>query len=95
MPIYEYECQQCGIRFERLQKFSDLPVTTCPECEGDVKRLIHPVGIVFKGSGWYVTDSRAKSPTTEPVSKKSEKNKNEVSAASSSSSEDKAPEKKD
>ena len=95
MPIYEYECQQCGIRFERLQKFSDLPVTTCPECKGEVKRLIHPVGIVFKGSGWYVTDSRAKSPTTEAVDKKSEKNKSEVSATSSSTSGDKAPEKKD
>jgi len=95
MPIYEYECQQCGIRFERLQKFSDLPVITCPECEGEVKRLIHPVGIVFKGSGWYVTDSRAKSSTTEAAEKKSEKNKSEVPAASSGTSGDKAPEKKD
>ena len=95
MPIYEYECQQCGIRFERLQKFSDSPVNTCPECEGEVKRLIHPVGIVFKGSGWYVTDSRSKSPTTEPAGKKTEEKESKDSTTTSSTSADKAPEKKD
>jgi putative FmdB family regulatory protein len=58
MPIYEYECQSCGRRFERLQHFSDDPVETCPDCGGAVRRLIQPVGIIFKGSGFYVTDNR-------------------------------------
>lgn len=61
MPIYEYECDGCGCRFERRQSISDEPVRTCPECEGAVRRLIHPVGVVFKGSGFYVTDNRPKS----------------------------------
>jgi putative FmdB family regulatory protein len=58
MPIYEYECQSCGGRFELLQHFSDDPVETCPECGGAVRRVIQPVGIIFKGSGFYVTDNR-------------------------------------
>ncbi|MCS7221591.1 MAG: FmdB family zinc ribbon protein [Anaerolineae bacterium] len=61
MPVYEYECEACGLRFERVQHFSDDPLRTCPECEGPIHRIIHPVGIIFKGSGFYVTDSRAKS----------------------------------
>ncbi len=63
MPLYEYECEACGLRFERVQHFSDDPLRTCPECEGPVHRVIHPVSIIFKGSGFYVTDSRSKSPT--------------------------------
>jgi putative FmdB family regulatory protein len=62
MPLYEYECQECGVRFERVQHFHDEPITDCPECEnGKVKRLIGPVGIVFKGPGFYSTDSKSKS----------------------------------
>lgn len=64
MPLYEYECQACGTRFERLQHIHDEPVKVCPECGGQVRRLIHPVGIIFKGSGFYVTDNRAKSSTS-------------------------------
>ncbi len=56
MPIYEYECRKCGHRFERIQKFSDRIVRTCPECKGRVDRLVHAPAIQFKGSGWYVTD---------------------------------------
>ncbi len=56
MPIYEYECQECGVRFERFQNFSDDPIEKCPECGGPVRRLIGPVGIIFKGPGFYVTD---------------------------------------
>lgn len=58
MPIYEYECDACRRTFERRQKFSDEPVRECPECQGPVNRLIHPAPIIFKGSGFYVTDSR-------------------------------------
>ena len=61
MPIYEYECTKCGHRFEKIQKFSDPQVRTCPECKGKVQRLVHAPAIQFKGSGWYVTDYAGKS----------------------------------
>ncbi|MCD4685402.1 MAG: zinc ribbon domain-containing protein [Anaerolineae bacterium] len=61
MPLYEYECKECGVRFDRIQHFHDEPITDCPECEngqGQVQRLIGPVGIVFKGPGFYANDSK-------------------------------------
>jgi putative FmdB family regulatory protein len=58
MPLYEYQCKDCGVRFERMQSFKDAPLTDCPECEGQVHRVIGASGIIFKGSGFYVTDSR-------------------------------------
>ena len=61
MPIYEYECKKCGHRFERIQKFSDKPVTRCPECGGKVEQVLHAPAVQFKGSGWYVTDYAGKS----------------------------------
>lgn len=64
MPIYEYECKKCRHRFERIQKFSDKPVTRCPECGGKVEQLLHAPAVQFKGSGWYVTDYARKSSAT-------------------------------
>jgi putative FmdB family regulatory protein len=58
MPIYEYECQTCRHRFERRQSFRDEPVKVCPECGGTTRRLLQAPPIIFKGSGWYATDSR-------------------------------------
>ena len=58
MPIYEYECGVCGARFERKQRFDEEPIAACPECEGKARRVIHSVPIIFKGSGFYITDSR-------------------------------------
>ncbi|MEA2528462.1 MAG: hypothetical protein QOG89_106 [Thermomicrobiales bacterium] len=58
MPTYTYRCTGCGHQFDQFQRFSDDPLTECPECQGLVKRVLHPVGVVFKGSGWYITDSR-------------------------------------
>ena len=75
MPLYEYQCEDCGVRFERRQRINDEPVTVCPECEGKVHRLIQPVGIIFKGSGFYVTDNRAKSSTSKPKSTKKQPEK--------------------
>ena len=60
MPIYEYECNACRQRFEKLQSFSDEPIRVCPHCAGETRRVLQPVGVIFKGSGWYVTDSRKK-----------------------------------
>ena len=58
MPTYVYACDSCGAQFERFQSFKDDPLRTCPSCAGDVRRVFQPVGIVFKGSGWYINDSR-------------------------------------
>jgi putative FmdB family regulatory protein len=59
MPIYEYECKECGQRFEKMQPVTAEPLTECINCgKGPVRRVFHPVGVIFKGSGWYVTDSR-------------------------------------
>jgi putative FmdB family regulatory protein len=62
MPTYVYRCESCGQTFERRQSISDAPLAGCPECAGRVRRLIQPVGVVFKGSGFYVTDHRKTSP---------------------------------
>ena len=56
MPLYEYECEHCAHRFERIQKFSDPPLEHCPECDGPVRKLLSSPAIQFKGSGWYITD---------------------------------------
>ncbi|MCB0001787.1 MAG: FmdB family transcriptional regulator [Anaerolineae bacterium] len=69
MPVYEYQCESCFNRFEKRQRFSDEPVTECPVCGGLVHKVIQPVGVIFKGSGFYVTDNRGKSSTTPPSRK--------------------------
>ncbi len=56
MPIYEYECQTCRHRFELQQKFTDPPIDTCPQCGAAVRKLISAPGLMFKGTGWYITD---------------------------------------
>ena len=56
MPLYEYECESCQHVFERIQKFSDPLVDTCPKCGGKVRKLLSSPAIQFKGSGWYITD---------------------------------------
>ncbi len=84
MPIYEYMCDDCGVRFERMQAVTEKPVRVCPECGGQVRKLIQPVGIIFKGSGFYVTDNRAKKSTTRDTS--SSASSSEKKAAGSSES---------
>ncbi len=75
MPIYEYECEHCGVRFERLQRMSDAALTDCPECGGHIHRVMQPVGVIFKGSGFYVTDNRGKSSTGIPPRKKEDEHR--------------------
>ena len=87
MPTYQYACTACGEQLEAVQSFSDPSLTECPACGGQLRKVFSAVGVVFKGSGFYKTDSRSKS-TTE--TKKSEPAKTETTstpapAASSSS----------
>jgi putative FmdB family regulatory protein len=56
MPLYEYQCDACGHRFEVIQKYSDAPIDTCPKCGSAVHKLLSSPAIQFKGSGWYITD---------------------------------------
>ena len=58
MPIYEYECEKCSLRFELRRRFSEDGGAECPECHGEARRLFSPVAIIFKGPGFYVTDNR-------------------------------------
>src|SRR5215813_10868023 len=61
VPTYTYTCTACNDVIEKRQSFTDPPLTTCEQCGGSLRKIIHPVGIVFKGSGWYITDSRSAS----------------------------------
>ena len=72
MPLYGYRCDNCGVQFEQRQHFTDAPLVQCPECgEDSLRKLYQPVGVVFKGSGFYATDHR--SPSWQSTVKKSEK----------------------
>jgi len=82
MPIYEYACTACGERTEARQSFTDPPLDTCPICGGVLRKLYSPVGIVFKGSGFYSTDGKASSKS----SKKSGTGKDSGGEAKSESS---------
>ncbi|MFZ2625369.1 MAG: FmdB family zinc ribbon protein [Propionibacterium sp.] len=64
MPNYEYACSDCGNHLEVFQKFSDKTLTVCPECKGHLRKVFSPVGVVFKGSGFYATDNRTKGKAT-------------------------------
>jgi putative FmdB family regulatory protein len=72
MPLYSYRCDNCGVQFEQRQHFTDAPLVRCPECgEDSLRKLYQPVGVVFKGSGFYATDHR--SPSGQSALKKAEK----------------------
>jgi putative FmdB family regulatory protein len=86
MPLYEYQCESCAKRFERIQKYSDPPIATCPSCNGPVKKLFSSPAIQFKGTGWYITDY-AKKPSSGD-GKSGEASKDSSSSSPSSSSSD-------
>ena len=66
MPTYDYKCEECGHRFEKMQSFSAPLLKTCPECGQDqLRKMFTPAGIVFKGSGWYINDNRRKGSGSE------------------------------
>ncbi|NLU80781.1 FmdB family transcriptional regulator [Micromonospora sp. HNM0581] len=87
MPTYQYACTACGHQLEAVQSFSDEPLTDCPACEGRLRKLFNSVGIVFKGSGFYRTDSRSSGSDTTPngSSGKSESSTSSTSSTSPSS----------
>ena len=100
MPTYQYRCTECGTDLEVVQKFSDDPLTVCPECDGRLRKVFNAVGVVFKGSGFYATDNRAKkhgaakpkaasdaSTTSEPATAST----SATSATSATSSTEKTP----
>src|SRR5690242_17566129 len=103
MPTYEYQCGTCGHRFEKYQSFSDAPLKECPECGREIRKVFNAAGIIFKGSGWYINDSRksngsetksaakAESATETKAETKSEaKTENKSEAKSESATETKS-----
>ena len=86
MPTYQYTCTECGEPLEAVQKFTDAPLAVCPACGGRLRKVFSAVGIVFKGSGFYRTDSRNGSSAAAPAAKDKEKSSSESSSASDSSS---------
>ena len=72
MPTYQYACTECSHAFEQFQSFSDNSLTECPECQGRLRKVFNAVGVVFKGSGFYRTDSREKVPASSSSETKSE-----------------------
>jgi putative FmdB family regulatory protein len=90
MPLYEYQCESCAHRFERIQKFSDPPIETCPSCGGPVKKLPSSPAIQFKGSGFYITDYAKKSASGDgkPSSEGKESGEGSKGTAAESGSKD-------
>jgi putative FmdB family regulatory protein len=86
MPTYEYACQSCGRHVEVFQKFSEDPLTTCEACGGPLRKVFHPAGILFKGSGFYATDSRRSSAASSGEKKKDTKKEPAASSGDSTSS---------
>ena len=91
MPTYQYACTACGHQLEAVQSFSDEPLTVCPDCEGRLRKVFSAVGVVFKGSGFYRTDSRndskSSASSTTSGSAKSESSKSESTKTDSAKSE--------
>ena len=96
MPTYSYHCDSCGHDFEAVQRFADDPLTECPQCGSAIRRVIQPVGVVFKGSGWYITDSRPKSASDSDSGRSSSStDKSDKSEGSSKSEKSEAAAKSD
>jgi putative FmdB family regulatory protein len=87
MPIYGYVCRQCGHEFEVLQGINDAPLKSCPECMGPLQKLLYPVGVIFKGSGFYTTDYKGSKKTGEDGASKGEKSDKPAAKADSKSTD--------
>jgi putative FmdB family regulatory protein len=85
VPTYQYQCTECGESLEAVQKFSDEALTQCPNCDGRLRKVFSAVGVVFKGSGFYRTDSRGSSSSSAPAAKSSSTSDSKPSESSSTS----------
>jgi len=94
LPLYEYRCEKCGSRIEKIQKFSDAPLTTCEKCGGELARLLSAPAIRFKGTGWYVTDYGRKSSSGESSKSNGSSTKESTSSAGSSNAKGKPTDSK-
>jgi putative FmdB family regulatory protein len=83
MPIYVYQCADCEAQTEKRQGFADAPLTTCETCGGGLRRVLQPVGIIFKGSGWYSTDNRSGGAKKDSANAETKTNGTTESAGSS------------
>jgi putative FmdB family regulatory protein len=96
MPIYTYRCTSCGIQFDKQQKFSDQSLTRCPECsKKTLQKVFQPVGIVFKGSGFYSTDHRSHSGGGRPSKSSSSESEKSTPDSSSASETNNKPSSSD
>src|SRR6476469_5255356 len=86
VPTYQYQCTECGEALEAVQKFSDDALTECPNCGGRLRKVFSAVGVVFKGSGFYRTDSRGSSSSSSPAAKSSSSSESKPSDSGSASS---------
>ena len=86
MPTYQYACTACGHQLEAVQRFSDQPLSECPNCAGRLRKKFSSVGVVFKGSGFYRTDSRAKETSTSPATADSSSTSSDTSSSEKSTS---------
>lgn len=86
MPTYQYACTECGHAFEQFQSFSEDALTVCPECSGRLRKLFNAVGVVFKGSGFYRTDSRAAASSSTPATPATSDSSSSGSSSGSDSS---------
>lgn len=93
MPTYQYACTACGHQLEAVQSFADEPLSECPDCEGRLRKLFSGIGVVFKGSGFYRTDSRAASSASDKPASPASSSSNGSSNGSSQPAEKKAESK--
>lgn len=88
MPTYQYACTECGEQLEAVQKFTDDPLTVCPACDGRLRKVFNSVGIVFKGPGFYRTDSRKGSTASTPAASSASSSSSDAGSAAAASSSD-------
>ncbi len=91
MPTYEYECSDCGHRFEAFQSITASPISECEACGGNVRRVVFPVGIVFKGSGFHVNDYPSSSSASTKLPNKADNENKKESGAEESTTTPKEP----
>jgi putative FmdB family regulatory protein len=89
VPTYQYACTECGHAFEQFQSFSDDALTECPECHGKLRKVFNAVGVVFKGSGFYRTDSRSGSSATDGAAKSSDSSTSSTTTKTETTTESK------